>query len=295
MAGRKRVGRKNEGGGAGEPPSTRVRLESVLAPRWTLSSSVRDVLMGGAPSDVLLRYFLKIVGQRGAGINGDVGMDAVICEPEFYIPDADVRRRVLSLSACRTHALVYRVVPLLEGKGITSVLQWGGSDENAGAKREVRDELADDMLWNMTCGLLDDAFYAANGADARERFERERFEKERIERERVENARSVVVEVIHGAFESVVNASWSHVMSGVACNPLGMCVVDGRPKRVWRDAEVNKTPLQFPTENVDATRGDGLELLVLTSKKEWPYTLFGTHATANNTPSQMMHGTDVAV
>ncbi|KAH8609013.1 putative retrotransposon hot spot protein 4 (RHS4) [Trypanosoma vivax] len=135
--------------------------------------------MGGAPSDVLLRYFLKIVGHRGAGINGNVGMDAVIREPEFYIPDADVRRGVLNLSACRAYALVYRVVPLLEGKGITRVLQWRGSYENAGAKREVRDELGDDMLWNMTCGLLDGAFYAARDADARERVERESWMGER--------------------------------------------------------------------------------------------------------------------
>ncbi|KAH8615167.1 putative retrotransposon hot spot protein 4 (RHS4) [Trypanosoma vivax] len=75
-----------------------------------------------------------------------------------------------------------------------------------------------------------------------------------------------------GVFESVFEATWSYVESGVADKPLGMRVASGRPKSVWSFAEVSKTPLQLPTENVDEERDDGLELLVLTSKKGWPFT-----------------------
>ncbi|KAH8608606.1 putative retrotransposon hot spot protein 4 (RHS4) [Trypanosoma vivax] len=281
MAGRGRRVRQNEGGSAGEPPLSRARVESVPGPLWTLNSDVADVLLRGArpPEEVLLSECLERVRHRGTDIDGNVRMDVVIQEPEFYIPDEHTRRRILSLPECQTYALVYRAVPLLRRNGITSVRRWGGADENADAKRAVRDALADDGLWNTVCGLLDDAFNAAKDAEARGK---------------VVNAVYASV-VVPDAFESVVNARWSHVLSGVADKPLGMCVADGRPTSVWSDAEVNKTPVQLPTENVDDARGDGLELLVLTSKKGWPFTLFNTRAAANDTPFQMMDATDVVV
>ncbi|CCD20956.1 hypothetical protein, conserved in T. vivax [Trypanosoma vivax Y486] len=250
--------------------------------RWTLNSDVADVLLRGArpPEEVLLSECLERVRHRGTDIDGDVRMDVVIQRPERFIPDADLREMVLSLPECQTYALVYRAAPLLRRKGITSVLQWGGADENADAKRAVRDELADDGLWNTVCGLLDDAFNAAKDAEARGK---------------VVKSDSEAAKVIAGAFESVVNARWSHVLSGVADKPLGMCVADGRPTSVWSDAEVNKTPLQLPAENVDDARGDGLELLVLTSAMGWPFTLFNTDTAADGTPFQMMDDTDVVV
>ncbi|KAH8620329.1 putative retrotransposon hot spot protein 4 (RHS4) [Trypanosoma vivax] len=94
-------------------------------------------------------------------------MDLVIRRAERFIPDANVRRRVLGLPECQTYALVHRVVPLLEEKGIAVVLQWGGADESADARRAVRDALVDDRLWNTTYGLLDAAFNAAKDAEAK--------------------------------------------------------------------------------------------------------------------------------
>ncbi|CCD19117.1 hypothetical protein, conserved in T. vivax, (fragment), partial [Trypanosoma vivax Y486] len=210
MAGRGRRVRQNECGSAGEPPLSRARVESVPGPRWTLNSDVADVLLRGArpPEEVLLSECLERVGSDERMANGNVRMDVVIQRPERFIPDDDLREMILSLPECQTYALVYRAVPLLEEKGITSVRRWGGADENADAKGVVRDELADKRLWNKTCGLLDDAFNAA------------------------------------------------------------------------KDAEVNKTSLQLPTENVDDARGDGLELLVLTSEMGWPFTLFYTDTAA---------------
>ncbi|KAH8606611.1 putative retrotransposon hot spot protein 4 (RHS4) [Trypanosoma vivax] len=170
MAGRGRRVRQNEGGSAGEPPLSRARVESVPGPLWTLNSRVGDVLLDGArPPDnvMLLSECLERVRHRGTGIDGNVRMDVVIQEPEFYIPDEHTRRRILSLPECQTYALVYRAVPLLRRKGITGLLQWGGADENADAKRAVRDALADDGLWNTVCSLLDIAFNAAKDAEAR--------------------------------------------------------------------------------------------------------------------------------
>ncbi|KAH8610723.1 putative retrotransposon hot spot protein 4 (RHS4) [Trypanosoma vivax] len=268
MAERNQLALPNEGGGAGEPPLVRARVESVPGPRWMLSSDVADVLLRGArPPDnvMLLSECLERVGRDERVANGNVKMDVVIQEPEFYIPDEHTRRRILSLPECQTYALVYRVVPLLRRKGITDLKQWGGADENTDAKRAVKDGLADDGLWNTTRGLLDSAFNAVKDAEERE--------KERIERERVRNAVNAAAEVIPGAFESVFEAKWSHVLSGEAGMPLGMRVVDGLPENVWSYADVNHSPLPLEVDR-EVPRSGNLEIMVLSSEDGWPYTQF---------------------
>ncbi|KAH8616175.1 putative retrotransposon hot spot protein 4 (RHS4) [Trypanosoma vivax] len=260
MGRRSRRVRQDEGGGAGEPPLLRARVESVPGPRWTLSSRVRDVLLDGVPppEEVLLSECLERVGCDERVANGNVRMDVVIQRPERFIPDADLREMILSLPECQTYALVYRVVPLLEGNGITNFQQWGGADENTDAKRAVRNELVDDRLWNKTRGLLDAAFSVAKDAEARKR---------------VVMSESEAAVFVPGAFESVVNARWSHVLSGEAGMPLGMRVVGGLPENVWSYDEVNYSP--WPLEvNRQAPRNGKLEIMVLSSEAGWPYTRF---------------------
>ncbi|KAH8606409.1 putative retrotransposon hot spot protein 4 (RHS4) [Trypanosoma vivax] len=260
MGRRSRRVRQDEGGGAGEPALLRARVESVPGPRWTLSSRVRDVLLDGVPppEEVLLSECLERVGCDERVANGNVRMDVVIQRPERFIPDADLREMILSLPECQTYALVYRVVPLLEGNGITNFQQWGGADENTDAKRAVRNELVDDRLWNKTRGLLDAAFSVAKDAEARKR---------------VVMSESEAAVFVPGAFESVVNARWSHVLSGEAGMPLGMRVVGGLPENVWSYDEVNYSP--WPLEvNRQAPRNGKLEIMVLSSEDGWPYTRF---------------------
>ncbi|CCD17933.1 putative retrotransposon hot spot protein 4 (RHS4) [Trypanosoma vivax] len=234
---------------------------------WTLNSDVADVLLRGArPPDnvMLLSECLERVRHRGTDIDGDVRMDVVIQRPERFIPDADLREMILSLPECQTYALVYRAVPLLRRHRITGLLQWGGVDENADAKRTVRDELADDGLWNTVCGLLDIAFNAAKDAEMRER---------------VVMPESEAGKMIPGAFESVVSARWSHVLSGQEGSPLGMRVVDGLPENVWSYDEVNYNPSPRDVGK-QAPRNGKLEIMVLSSEDGWPYTQF-RNETAN--------------
>ncbi|CCD20648.1 putative retrotransposon hot spot protein 4 (RHS4) [Trypanosoma vivax] len=231
---------------------------------WTLNSSVADVLLRGAPppEEVLLSECLERVGHRGTDIDGNVRMDVVIQRPEFYIPDEHTRRRILCLPECQNCALVYRAVPLLRGKGIAGLKQWDDADKNADAKRAVRDELADERLWSTVCGLLDYAFSAAKDAEAMRK---------------IGKSESEAGKVIPGAFESVVNARWSHVLSGQEGMPLGMRVVDGLPENVWSYDEVNYSP--WPLEvNRQAPRNGKLEIMVLSCEDGWPYTQFRNEA-----------------
>ncbi|KAG8344798.1 hypothetical protein TRVL_04374 [Trypanosoma vivax] len=300
MAERNQLALPNEDAGEGELPLVRARLEDVPGPRWTPNNRVRDMLLDGVPppNEVPLSECPERVRHRGTEINIDPRMDVVIQEPEFYIPNERTRRRILSLPECQTYALVYSVVPQLRRKGMIGVRQWGAVDENEDAKRAVRNAEADDGLWNTMRGLLDAGFNAVKDAELRERErnerekERERFE---IERERVRNACNAAVGVALGAFESVFEATWSHALSEKEGAPLGVRVVDGLPENVWSDAEVNRTPLSLSTENVDDIRNNGLELLVLTSKKDWPYTKYDVPKNANLTPFRMMRATEVVV
>ncbi|CCD21203.1 retrotransposon hot spot (RHS), putative [Trypanosoma vivax Y486] len=186
---------------------------------------------------------------------------------------------ILSLPECQTYAVVFKVVPLLRRHRIAGLLQWGGVDENADAKRAMRDALADDGLWNTVCGLLDAAFSVAKDAEAREReMEKEKVRemgRERVEVEVVGSAgKSATAAVfVPGAFESVVNARWSHVLSGDASNLLGMRVVDGLPEYVWSYDEVNHSPSPLEVGK-QAPRNGKLEIMVLSSKGGWPYTRF---------------------
>ncbi|KAH8604609.1 putative retrotransposon hot spot protein 4 (RHS4) [Trypanosoma vivax] len=296
MAERNQLAGPNDGVGATEPPLVRARLEDVPCPRCTMGSCVRTVLLDCArlTDNKMLSECLEHAGYHGPDINVDKRMDIVIQEPEQFIHDENIRRHVLSLPECQTYAAVYSVVPLLEVKGITGLRQWDDAAENTDAKRAVRGELADERLWNKIRDLMDAAFNSVKDAEARKK-ERKREREIEIERKRVRNTGNAAVGVILGAFESVFEATWNHVLSGQEGRPLGMRLVDGLPKTVWSDAEVNRTPLSLPTENVDDVRNDGLELLVLTSKKGWPYTKFDVPNNANLTPFLMMRTTDVVV
>ncbi|CCD21434.1 hypothetical protein, conserved in T. vivax, partial [Trypanosoma vivax Y486] len=281
MAGRKRLVRKSERGGAGDPPLVRPRVESVPGPRWTLESRVKDVLLDGArpPDKKMLSECLMHVGYHGPDINIDPRMDVVIQEPEQFIPDADLREMILSLSECQTYALVYKVVPLLEEKGIAGLQQWGVAD-NAAVKNTVRNALADDGLWNKTRGLLDNAFNAVNDA---EEMERRRGE------ERIESDIKKVT-LVEGLYNSVMDPTWAYVKSGDTNGPLGMGVCEGNvsekvigPEMLWKEEEVNFFNTQDNEVDEQRDREDGIEIFVLTSRMGWPYMVYSGDEQASTT------------
>ncbi|CCD18189.1 retrotransposon hot spot protein, putative [Trypanosoma vivax Y486] len=281
MAGRSQPALQNEDGGAGESPLVRARVESVPGPRWTMNSRVIDVLLDGArPPDkaMSLSECLERVGCDGGVANGNVKMDIVIQEPEQFIPDENTRRRVLSLPECRTYALVYKVVPLLEEKGIAGLRQWGDAN-NAAVKNQVRDALADDGLWNKTRGLLDNAFNAVNDAEERERRREERIE-----------SGIKQVTLVEGLYNSVMDATWAYVKSGDTDGPLGMKIYERdesenviAPEMLWREEEVNffNTPDNEVDEQCD--REDGIEIFLLTSRMGWPYMVYSDDEQASTT------------
>ncbi|CCD17635.1 unnamed protein product, partial [Trypanosoma congolense IL3000] len=81
---------------------------------------------------------------------------------------------------------------------------------------------------------------------------------------------------IKGAYDSVFNAAWGHVLTGdeYRDEPLGMKVVVGRPE-LWPRAAVDIAP-ELEDLNCHNLRSGALAVAVLTSKMGWPDAHFAT-------------------
>ncbi|PWU88352.1 putative retrotransposon hot spot (RHS) protein [Trypanosoma cruzi] len=84
---------------------------------------------------------------------------------------------------------------------------------------------------------------------------------------------------LEGFYESVYNASWSHVVEIPGGEGTGMDVREGEPEQQWTYKKVGGT-----LEKDDAVQQSGaprLRLMVLTSEKGWPYSWNAPHRAGN--------------
>ncbi|KAG8346607.1 putative Retrotransposon hot spot protein [Trypanosoma vivax] len=273
---------------------------ALAPPLCTLDANVEVVLLRGArpPTDMKLSAFLRSIGE-GIVPTEDVAMRLCIFDPEDYIQNNIQRERVLIPKEFMAFELFYKIALFLEGQAISSLRQWAWSG------RGVRAVPSDNIryhIWNVATARLNAAAGSIkrdmpNEAESAQQVsleERVAMLTKEIQNWRIQTSNESV-KVFPGALESMLNARWSQKLSFQACMPLCLRVLDGPPENVWPDAEVNRAPLPFPPEKDDEVRGEGLELLALTSEKEWPYTMFGTHAAENITPFSVMDATDVVV
>ncbi|CCD12233.1 unnamed protein product, partial [Trypanosoma congolense IL3000] len=244
-----------------------VRREVVAVPtgRWTLDSSVEDVLMeryGGLDGmrlhDFLLEHFGETFGCPS------VSMRAFIGNPSFFLRDESMLELVTNLSPYRAYVRAYEIydamrkgVDRLNTMGIYFLHQW----ESAAAANEVED------VDIHVRGKL-------NGALVNVRRNEETI--------RVGNAPSV--KVIDGAYDSVFNARWSYVVMSDEYDKkwLGMGVVrvsEGEQPHLWSEAQADA-----PYDPEEPWGGDvvpgvsgKLVMAVLSSQKGWPYTLFNAN------------------
>ncbi|ESS55300.1 retrotransposon hot spot (RHS) protein [Trypanosoma cruzi Dm28c] len=87
-------------------------------------------------------------------------------------------------------------------------------------------------------------------------------------------------EKLEGLYESVYNASWSHVVEVPGGEGTGMKAEEGKPKQSWTYKKAGDT-----LEKDDAVRKSGEEppvLMVLTSDKGWPYSRNALHRCGND-------------
>ncbi|PWV19776.1 putative retrotransposon hot spot protein (RHS) [Trypanosoma cruzi] len=212
--------------------------------KFTMSTNIEDVLFQGGVrvKDIKLNDFL-LLEMEGKGIvdtNRSVLLEEFFNEPTEYIHDARVLNgmkttvRYLKMGrAVMKEVDMEKVARMLHEKGVVSLEQW-------------RNYEGKDTVSPLAKGTLDAAL------------------------SRVQTSTSVVKStVLEGLYESVYNASWSHVVEVSGSEGTVMKVEEGKPKQSWTYKEVGET-----REKDDSVQQSGEAppvLMVLTSDKGWPY------------------------
>ncbi|KEG06030.1 retrotransposon hot spot (RHS) protein, partial [Trypanosoma grayi] len=184
------------------------------------------------------------LGGRGVEeVNEDVSMEAFAVRPNRYIKD---ERLVTDILAMLTFKAIVEEMQL-QNKGVYSLQQWDVYDKKEQVIPFVRG------LLNAALSIAKNKSPLLNG------------------------------EVMMGVYESVLNATWSHVVKVPGDSEgVGMEVRKGKPSREWTDEEVGHLLPGGASKgkNKESTSAEGVadpqelcvELMVLHSEKGWPYT-----------------------
>ncbi|PWU84828.1 putative retrotransposon hot spot protein (RHS,) [Trypanosoma cruzi] len=146
--------------------ATRIRLEGMYRPQWTMSSTVEDILLEGSTNrtDMKLNDFLrsKLGEEWVVERNGNVIMEAFIQEPDAYVQDQRLLGRIINL----TEYQVYK----LHHEGVFFLRQW----------REYKRK---DTLTPLASGKLNGVLTEIEIEASREADERVKREEEKLIRE----------------------------------------------------------------------------------------------------------------
>ncbi|EAN81681.1 retrotransposon hot spot (RHS) protein, putative, partial [Trypanosoma cruzi] len=118
-----------------EPDETRRRAEEMHRPQWTMSSTVKDVLLEGSTnrSNMKLNDFLRNhVGGRGVvDTNENVAMEMFVQDPDDYVQDQRLLRRIFNLNAYQAlkrelneRKLLLEAINKLHCECVNSLWQW---------------------------------------------------------------------------------------------------------------------------------------------------------------------------
>ncbi|EKG06703.1 retrotransposon hot spot (RHS) protein, putative [Trypanosoma cruzi] len=129
--------------------TTRRRLEGMYRPQWTMSSSVEDILLEGTTNraNMKLNDFLRSnLGEEWVvERNGNVIMEAFVQEPDAYVQDQQLLRRIINLPAYQVLEAVYK----LHHEGVYSLEKWRdheGKDTVTPLAREKLKEVLTQVL-----------------------------------------------------------------------------------------------------------------------------------------------------
>ncbi|RNF09233.1 retrotransposon hot spot (RHS) protein, partial [Trypanosoma cruzi] len=234
-----------------QPAATHIRVEEARRTQWTMSSTVRDILLEGSTNrtDMKLNDFLRsnLGGRAAVDEDYNVTMQAFVQEPNDYVQDQRLLGRIINLPAYQALEAIYK----LHHEGVHFLEQWKDYKGKATLTPLVSEKL--------------------NGVLAQIQREEKR---EANERAMLEAAKVPEAVMLEGCYESVYNATWHHVVEvpggdGRRRTGTVMKVKEGEPPQSWKYNEVGKT-----LEKDDGVQQSGEAppvLMVLTSDKGWPY------------------------
>ncbi|EKF99068.1 retrotransposon hot spot (RHS) protein, putative, partial [Trypanosoma cruzi] len=221
--GRGRRARPESEGETDQPAATHIRVEERKQPQWTMSSTVKDILLEGSTNrtEMKLNYFLamELDGRGAMDTNWSVLLKEFFKDPKKYICDAGVLNEIQASDrykrmerAVRDEMDMEEDVNRLYEKGVDNLLKW--SLAAAEVKANVHE---------ITKRFLDAAAEEARSPK-----------------------KSSAPNKLEGVYESVYNARWHHVVEvsdGVERKKTGtgMRVKEGKPEQSWTYRAVGDT------------------------------------------------------
>ncbi|RNC52297.1 retrotransposon hot spot (RHS) protein [Trypanosoma cruzi] len=123
------------GSGDGSHAATRRGVEGTQQPKWTTSSSVEDILLGGdtLSTDMKLNDFLWDYVGRLATVDEDhnVTMEVFLQEPDAYVQDQQLLRIIFNLTEYQEMKreldemkILLEDITKLHHEGVFSIEQW---------------------------------------------------------------------------------------------------------------------------------------------------------------------------
>ncbi|KAF5216322.1 hypothetical protein ECC02_010921 [Trypanosoma cruzi] len=113
--------------GDGSDAATRRGVEAQQ-PKWTMSSSVEDILLGGdtLSTDMKLNDFLRnyVGGRAAVGEDHNVTMQVFLQEPDAYVQNQRLLRIIFNLTEYQELKILLEAINKLRHEGVVSLEEW---------------------------------------------------------------------------------------------------------------------------------------------------------------------------
>ncbi|RNE97145.1 retrotransposon hot spot (RHS) protein [Trypanosoma conorhini] len=267
-----------DSGDSTAPPAQRRRVEEKPArQRWTLTSTVKDVLLEGVDvtEQMTLNDFIsKYVGSRFVVDEGrGVKMWMFARMPARCVTDPELRDSVLSVPAyqlLKDAPNLHADARKLAEHGVDCLEHWKEFDQKG-------------IVSNVSLGKLDSALKVVEKNEKARQKKQARARQEEEERKGREEARARRIAEIasrpipEGLYRSVLNARWSHVLELPEGEGEKMEVKEGqRPAQSW---VYNMQGITFQLDDdAEQIRAPRPRLMIVSSEAGWLYSLVMSQA-----------------
>ncbi|PWU88662.1 putative retrotransposon hot spot protein (RHS) [Trypanosoma cruzi] len=124
QGGRRRRARPESEGETDQPAATHIRVEEARQQQFTMSSSVKDILLEGSTNrtEMKLNNFLRnyVGGRAAVDEDHNVTMQVFVQEPDAYVQDQRLLGRIFNLTEYQVLEAIYK----LHHKGVHFLEQW---------------------------------------------------------------------------------------------------------------------------------------------------------------------------
>ncbi|EKF99668.1 retrotransposon hot spot (RHS) protein, putative, partial [Trypanosoma cruzi] len=121
---RRRRARPESEGDTDQPAATHIRVEEARRPQWTMYSYIKDILLERSTNmaNMRLNEFIRsyLGGRAAVDEDYNVTMQAFVQEPDAYVQDQQLLRRIINLPAYQALEAIYK----LQHEGVYSLRQW---------------------------------------------------------------------------------------------------------------------------------------------------------------------------